>query len=90
MSGGTVFTSRLIDVCFPFAFPAASANAPRATVITPSAVLFSAGVKLALYSVPLPLKSLSVPPLTATSCAVKSLDASDNVKRIVAVSSTSS
>ena len=90
VSGGTVFTSRLIDVCSPLAFPAASANAPRPTVITPSSVLFSDGVKLALYSMPLPLKPLSVPPLTTTSSAVKSLDASDNEKRIVAVSSTTS
>ena len=90
VSGGTVFTSNLIDVCSAFAFPAASANAPRATVITPSSLLFSDGVKLALYSRPLPLNPLSAPPLTVTSSAVKSLDASDKVKRIVDVSSTNS
>ena len=48
VSGGTVFTSRLIDVRSALMFPAASRKAPRTTVITPSSVLFSAGVKLAL------------------------------------------
>ena len=44
-----------------------------------------AGVKVAVYTVPEPWKLLSVPPVTATSAAVKSVLASLSVKVSVTV-----
>ena len=81
----SVFTDIVIDPA-ALAFPAASVNLPASMLTTPSAMLLSAGVNVAVYVVPVPLKLLRVPPLTVTSSSVKSAESSERVKVMVALS----
>ena len=81
----SVFTDIVIDPAV-LAFPAASVNLPESMLTTPSAMLLSVGVKVAVYVVPVPLKLLRVPPLTVTSSSVKSAESSERVKVMVALS----
>ena len=66
--------------------PAASVNEPAATATEPGAVASAVGVNVAEYEKPEPLRGERVPPLTATSAAVKLVANSLNVKVTVAVS----
>ena len=67
--------------------PAASVKVPAAIVTVPVPVVFAGGVKIAVYVVPDPVKSLSVPPVTTTSAAVNVVDGSLRVNVSVAVRS---
>jgi len=67
--------------------PAASEKAVSPTLITPSVVLSSVGVNVAVYSVPdTSVSALRLPPLTLISPKTKSVDASERVKVTVVVS----
>ena len=69
--------------------PAASLNAPAATLITAVPLLLAAGVKMAVTTLgsALAARGLRLPPLTARELALKLLPgASEKVKVIVAVS----
>ena len=92
MVGGTVsmvlvdkVTVLLTSAPSAFWLPVASLNLALATEMTPLAVLLTAGVKVAVKTLPEPLKLVSVPPLKAMSARVKSVLASLRVKVMVAL-----
>ena len=85
--GGALFMAiGLVWLAGGLGLPAASVNAPAATVTVPATVELVNGVNSAEYEVPEPEKAESVPPVTSTSAAVKSVAGSLRVKVSVAVS----
>ena len=66
--------------------PAASAKVLARTLILAGVVLLVAGVKVAEYEVPDPVKAEREPPATVTSAEVKSVEDSLRVKVKLAVS----
>ena len=86
MVGARVSIDRAGEAPARLVFPAASVNFPAATAMLPAPVKLAVGVKIAVYAFPAPVKAESVPPVTATSAAVKSATSSESVNVTVAVS----
>ena len=86
MVGAAVSTAMVTEASPVLALPAASVKAPAATETTPSAVLSAVGVKVAVYAAPVPANPLRDPPLALTSSTVKSVEATDRLKLMAAVS----
>ena len=66
-------------------FPASSVNREAATPTDPVAAIPGVGTKVAVKTVPDPLKPTSDPPTTSTSSAVKSVASLERVKVMAAV-----
>jgi hypothetical protein len=73
-----------------FPLPAASLNTPAPTEIDAVPEEPAAGVNVAVYEVPEPLKPENVPPETVTSLSIKLVEVSDNVNVNTSVEPTPS
>ena len=84
--GAIVFTSKVMLWSPVFLLPARSVKVSAATETTPLVVLFAVGVNVVVYVVALvAVNSPREPPLTATSSALKSADASESSNVTLAV-----
>ena len=88
---GTVVSVVMLTVLLASApsrlrLPAASLNLSEATLTLALTTVLAVGVKVAVNSLPEPVKLLRVPPVTVTSAAVKSVLSSLRVKVMTATS----